>query len=206
VRAGARREGFANASVLRGMTNIRTIRPTALTIVAALVFVASGCGSSSKSTTSAASATSATTTTASGGYGGSTSSTGTATTPQAPAGPAVAITSKSSKLGAILAAGPKRMTVYLFEGDTASTSACSAECAAVWPPLTGAATAGSGAMAADLGTITRSDGTKQVTYKGHPLYFYAKDGDKGDAYGQGLKSFGADWYVLAPSGKKVDKS
>ena len=46
----------------------------------------------------------------------------------------------------------------------------------------------------------------QVTYKGHPLYFFAKDGDSGDAYGEGVHGFGADWYVLAPSGKKVDKS
>jgi predicted lipoprotein with Yx(FWY)xxD motif len=61
-------------------------------------------------------------------------------------------------------------------------------------------------MAADLGTTTRSDGTTQVTYKGHPLYFYSKDGDAGDAYGQGLKSFGAGWYVLKPSGVKVDNS
>ena len=62
------------------------------------------------------------------------------------------------------------------------------------------------AVAADLGTITRADGTKQVTYKGHPLYFFAKDKDAGDAYGQGVKSFGADWYVLKPSGDKVDDS
>ena len=55
-------------------------------------------------------------------------------------------------------------------------------------------------------TTTRSDGTMQVTYKGHPLYFFAKDGDSGDAYGEGVHGFGADWYVLAPSGKKVDKS
>ena len=84
-------------------------------------------------------------------------------------------------------------------------------CATVWPPVTttGKAQAAGQAMAADLGTITRADGTMQVTYKGHPLYFYAKDvkdGDAGDTYGQGLKSFGADWYVLAPSGKKIDKS
>jgi predicted lipoprotein with Yx(FWY)xxD motif len=62
------------------------------------------------------------------------------------------------------------------------------------------------ASSADLGTITRSDGTTQVTYKGHPLYFFAKDKDSGDAYGQGVKGFGADWYVLSPSGFKVDNS
>jgi predicted lipoprotein with Yx(FWY)xxD motif len=68
---------------------------------------------------------------------------------------------------------------------------------------------GRGAMSPDLGTITRPDGTTQVTYKTHPLYFYikdVKDGDAGDTYGEAIKSFGADWYVLAPSGKKVDVS
>ncbi len=68
------------------------------------------------------------------------------------------------------------------------------------------ATAGGAAITANLGTITRSDGTKQVTYKGHPLYFFAKDKDDGDAYGQGVHGFGADWYVLKPSGAKVDNS
>jgi predicted lipoprotein with Yx(FWY)xxD motif len=61
-------------------------------------------------------------------------------------------------------------------------------------------------LTAKLGTITRSDGTVQVTYNGHPLYYYAKDGDAGDAYGQGIKGFGAAWYVLAPSGNKIDTS
>jgi Secreted repeat of unknown function len=50
--------------------------------------------------------------------------------------------------------------------------------------------------------ITRPDGTKRVTYKSHPIYYFAKDGDAGDAYGAGIKSFGAGWYVLAPSGKR----
>jgi predicted lipoprotein with Yx(FWY)xxD motif len=62
------------------------------------------------------------------------------------------------------------------------------------------------AMAARLGTITRSDGTRQVTYSGHPLYFFARDGDKSDAYGQGVNGFGASWYVISPSASKVDHS
>jgi predicted lipoprotein with Yx(FWY)xxD motif len=100
------------------------------------------------------------------------------------------------------------MTVYLFEGDKGAASSCSAECAAVWPPVTTSASpvAGAGASPERIGVITRADGTQQVTYNGHPLYFYTRDGDKGDAYGQGIKSFGSDWYVLAPSGNKVDKS
>jgi predicted lipoprotein with Yx(FWY)xxD motif len=70
----------------------------------------------------------------------------------------------------------------------------------------GAPTATGGAVSADLGTVTRADGTKQVTYKGHPLYFFAKDKDDGDAYGQGIKAFGAAWYVLRPNGTKLDES
>jgi predicted lipoprotein with Yx(FWY)xxD motif len=61
-----------------------------------------------------------------------------------------------------------------------------------------------GAMSADLGTITRPDGTKQVTYNGHALYLYARDKDDGDTYGEGIKSFGAGWNALRPSGGNVD--
>jgi predicted lipoprotein with Yx(FWY)xxD motif len=98
--------------------------------------------------------------------------------------------------------------VYLFEGDTGSSSSCSGECAAVWPPVTttGMPQATGGASATKLGTITRSGGITQVTYNGHPLYYYSKDGDAGDAYGQGIKAFGAGWYVLTPSGNKIDTS
>ncbi|MHB8242066.1 MAG: COG4315 family predicted lipoprotein [Solirubrobacteraceae bacterium] len=118
------------------------------------------------------------------------------------------IAAKTSKLGTILAAGPKMLTVYLFERDKSGHSACSEICASIWEPVTttAAPAAGTGAQASALGTITRKDGTKQVTYMGHPLYFYSRDKDAGDAYGQGSKLFGAGWYVLAPSGNKVDES
>lgn len=119
------------------------------------------------------------------------------------------VTTKHTKLGTILGAGPKRLTVYLFEADKTGVSNCTGACASLWPPVTGKPTVAGSAMSADLGTITRADGTTQVTYKGHPLYFYAKDikdGDAGDTYGEALKSYGAEWYVLAPSGKKVDVS
>lgn len=157
-----------------------------------------GCGSSSSSTSSAASAPAQTTTAS-------------ATSPTPGASTAALVTTKDTKLGTVLGAGPKKLTVYLFAADTASKSACSGACAKVWPPLTtsGQPRVAGKAVSADLGTITRPDGTTQVTYHGHPLYFYAKDvmdGDAGDTYGQGLKSFGADWYVLAPSGNKIDKS
>jgi predicted lipoprotein with Yx(FWY)xxD motif len=179
---------------------------SAIGAAVAVAVAAAGCGSSSKNTTTGSAA--ATSSSPSRYSTPNTASTASSAATQAPAGPAVAIQAKHNKLGTILAAGAKRMTVYLFEGDKGSESACSAACAQVWPPVTvaSAASAGAGATGADLGTITRSDGTKQVTYKGHPLYFYAKDGDSGDAYGQGIKSFGSDWYVLAPSGKKIDES
>jgi len=96
----------------------------------------------------------------------------------------------------------------MFEADKGSSPSCGEGCAAVWPPVRpgSAPAARGGARGADLGVATRPDGTKQVTYKGHPLYFYARDGDNGDAYGQALNSFGASWYVLSPSGSKVDTS
>jgi predicted lipoprotein with Yx(FWY)xxD motif len=121
----------------------------------------------------------------------------------------VLITTKHTKLGTILGAGPKKLTVYLFEGDAGAKSSCSGPCAAAWPPVIGKPQAAGTAKAAALGTITRADGTTQVAYGGHPLYFFIKDikdGDSGDAYGEAVKAFGAEWYVLAPSGKKIDNS
>ncbi|HWG08954.1 MAG TPA: hypothetical protein VN672_08090 [Solirubrobacteraceae bacterium] len=178
-------------------------RSLALGAAAAVVaLLLAGCGSSSKSNTSSSSA--AATPAATQSTAASTTSTSTT----AAAGSGTIVVAKHDKLGTILAAGPKRLTVYMFEADKGSTSSCSGACAEAWPPVTtaGAPTAGGAAVSADLGTTKRSDGTEQVTYKGHPLYFYDDDKDAGDAYGQGEKAFGAEWYVLAPSGNKVDES
>jgi predicted lipoprotein with Yx(FWY)xxD motif len=163
--------------------------------------LAAGCGSSSKSTsTKAAEAATSASAPSGSGYGVA-KSTG------APSAP-VAVTTKRNQLGTILAAGPKQKTVYLFEADKGAGSACTGACAQVWPPVasSGSAAAEGSAISAQISTITRRDGSKQLAYAGHPLYYYAKDGDRSDAYGQGLKNFGSGWYVLAPSGKKIDKS
>jgi hypothetical protein len=98
--------------------------------------------------------------------------------------------------------------VYLWVKDTGDMSACSGACAGAWPPVTttGTATAAGGAKASDLGTITRSDGTKQVTYDGHPLYYFAGDSGPGTATGQGSDSFGAKWWLVAPTGSDVTAS
>jgi predicted lipoprotein with Yx(FWY)xxD motif len=99
-------------------------------------------------------------------------------------------------------------TMYLFEADKGGRSTCTGACAAAWPPVTvsGAPQAGSGVSQSLLGTITRSDGTMQVTYNHHPLYYFSGDGSAGQDKGQGLKAFGAGWYVVNASGAKIDTS
>jgi len=102
--------------------------------------------------------------------------------------------------------GSNGRTMYLFEGDKSGASACSGACAAAWPPVTvsGTLKAGSGVSQAELVTIKRSNGTMQLAYHGHPLYYFTGDSAVGTAHGQGLKAFGSDWYVVSASGSKVD--
>jgi predicted lipoprotein with Yx(FWY)xxD motif len=172
-------------------------RPLALGVTAAATAaLLAGCGSSSSSSSTAASKPSST----------ASASTPATTTTAAAAKPGVAIETAHNKLGTILVAGPEKKTVYLFEADKGSKSTCSGDCADDWPPVTtdGAPTASGGALSGDLGTTTRSDGTKQVTYKGQPLYFFEDDKAAGQTNGEGSKAFGAGWYVMKPSGKKID--
>jgi len=91
------------------------------------------------------------------------------------------------------------MTLYWFAIDTSSKSNCSGQCATYWPPVTGPLTAGSG-VTGTLGTITRSDGTKQATYDGHPLYTYVGDKSPGQATGNGKNLSGGLWYEMTVSG------
>jgi predicted lipoprotein with Yx(FWY)xxD motif len=133
---------------------------------------------------------------------GGTTSTATASPSPSPAatGTTIAVAT-NAKLGQILVDG-KGMTVYLFVADTGTASTCYTSCAQVWPPVltTGAPQAGTGAQASLLGTTTRSDGTVEVTYAGHPLYYFLKDKVADDTTGQGVNGFGALWWVLSPSG------
>lgn len=114
------------------------------------------------------------------------------------------ITTASSSAGTFLANGSGH-AVYLWTKDSNGMSACSGACAGAWPPVTttGTVTASGGAKSSDLGTITRSDGTKQVTYDGHPLYFFSGDSGPGMASGQGNDGFGAKWWLVSPSGSDV---
>ncbi len=178
---------------------------TALLAATAGLAVLAGCGSSKSNSTSNASAT--TTQAAASGYRGYGAPSPSTTTTAAATG-GVQVVAMHTKLGTVLAAGPKRLTVYLFEADHGASSACSGACAAAWPPVTtsAAAVASGGASSAKLGTIARPNGSKQVTYGGHPLYFFVQDKQSGETTGQGLKAFGAAWYVLRPSGAKLDNS
>ena len=98
-------------------------------------------------------------------------------------------------------------TLYLFEKDKRGHSACSGVCAAYWPPLLTSAKplAKAGAKQSLLGTIRRSDGRKQVTFAGHPVYLFSGDTNRGQTNGEGLTDFGASWYAVSPSGKKIDQ-
>jgi predicted lipoprotein with Yx(FWY)xxD motif len=159
----------------------------------------SGTTSSSSAITSPASSTAATPAT--------TQASSPAATGQASGTATVSLAAISGIPGKVLV-GSNGHTVYLFEADKSGTSACSGACAAVWPPVTvsGTPKAGSSVSQAQLGTIKRSDGTMQLAYHGHPLYYFAADTATGTARGQGLNSFGAKWYVVNASGSKVDTS
>jgi predicted lipoprotein with Yx(FWY)xxD motif len=104
-------------------------------------------------------------------------------------------------LGAVLV-DSSGMTVYEFTVDKGTTSNCYGECEAAWPPVTatGKPSAGEGAVAGDLGTTKRKDGTVQVTYKGHPLYTFAEDDAPGEANGNELDG---TWFALSESGVAV---
>jgi predicted lipoprotein with Yx(FWY)xxD motif len=116
-----------------------------------------------------------------------------------------AVALRNSPLGQILVDGSGR-TLYLFEADKRSVSSCYGDCASVWPPLVAKGTldGGAGINRSLLSTTTRNDGSLEVTYNGHPLYYFVSDKQAGDTTGEAISSFGAEWYVLSAAGSKVD--
>ncbi|HET7127908.1 MAG TPA: hypothetical protein VFJ93_02390 [Gaiellaceae bacterium] len=135
------------------------------------------------------------------GCGGSKSSAGS----KSSSGGSGTVKLAGSKLGQILVDRSGR-TLYLFEADKNGKSTCSGACAATWPPVTAASpSGGDGLDDGALGTTTRADGTRQVTYHGHPLYYYAGDGKApGSTKGENLNTFGGSWYVVDASGKGIE--
>src|SRR4051794_12901824 len=163
----------------------------ALAVVGALVLAA--CGGSSTSSSSGSSSTP--------GYGAvkpSTSSTSNSS------GAASAVSTKTSSLGTFLV-DAKGHTLYRWDADKGSVSTCTAACAQAWPPLTTTSTPkASGAVKASLlGTTKRVDGSREVTYAGHPLYTFAGDTQAGQTTGEGSNGFGAPWWVVTPAGKAL---
>jgi predicted lipoprotein with Yx(FWY)xxD motif len=177
----------STAKLCRG--GVAALAISAMTIIA-------GCGSASSSSSSSA-------TTAASAAASATSSTTTA----APAAGGQQIgTAKGS--GGTYLTGANGRALYLWVADTSGKSACSGACAQAWPPVEtkGKPTAGAGVTASDLGTISRSDGSQQVTYKGHPLYYFIADKSAGAVKGQGSNSFGAKWWLVSPAGDAITKS
>jgi predicted lipoprotein with Yx(FWY)xxD motif len=159
--------------------------PARLGALLATALLAAACGSSGTTSSSAPAA----------------SSTATGSTT------ALVITTKSGSAGPYLTNGSGR-AVYLWTKDGMDKSECSGACASAWPPVPagGTVTASGSAVSSDLGSITRSDGSKQVTYDGHPLYYFAGDTGAGQTTGQGSDGFGAKWWLVAPSGASITGS
>jgi predicted lipoprotein with Yx(FWY)xxD motif len=166
---------------------------TALALTAVLAIVAAGCGGDDSSSTG-------------GVYGGKGAA---ATTEPAAAGPsegsATVTVAMVPELGKVIV-DSDGFTLYDFHKDKGTTSSCYGGCASVWPPLTtgSAPKAAGGVSASKLGTTTRKDGTTQVTFAGHPLYTYVEDSKPGEANGNDVDLFGAEWYALTPSGAEPE--
>lgn len=168
-----------------------TLALAALALIAALAIA--GCGGSDDGT--------------GGAYGGNgiTENTTAKSPPGADSGAAVLTVASATGVGPVVV-DARGFTVYDFHGDEGTTSSCYGACAQVWPPVLteGDPQVGEGASAAKLGTTKRKDGTVQVTYAGHPLYTYAADKKPGEAKGNDVDSFGAEWYALKGNGEEAE--
>jgi predicted lipoprotein with Yx(FWY)xxD motif len=111
-----------------------------------------------------------------------------------------------TRLGTILV-DSKGITLYDFVKDRGTTSVCYGACAALWPPLLthGKPIAGPGVRASLLGTTRRKDGKLEVTYGGHPLYYFVTDRKPGQTTGQGVDQFGGPWWVISRAGKEIHR-
>ena len=164
----------------------RLFRLAAPAVAVAMVLAACGGSSTSSSSGSAA------------GYGAPASGS------PSGSGPTSVVSTKTGSLGTFLVDGKGR-ALYLWEADHGSRSACSGACAQAWPPLTVTGTPkASGAVKGSLlGTTKRADGSREVTYAGHPLYLFAGDSRAGQTTGEGSNGFGAPWWVVTPAGKAL---
>ena len=113
------------------------------------------------------------------------------------------ISLRSTAVGKVLVAANGH-TLYLFTADKGKRSTCYGQCAAYWPPLIASKpSVGAGLKASMLGTTKRKDGKLQVTYGGHPLYYFVQDKKAGQVKGQGFVHFGGSWWVVSAAGVSI---
>jgi predicted lipoprotein with Yx(FWY)xxD motif len=123
--------------------------------------------------------------------------------PAVPAGRSISI--EQTSIGKALVDAQGR-TLYLFAADKPNLSTLGAAGRAYWPPFTSTTrpSAAGGALAGKIGVVSSdAAGASQVTYSGHPLYYFVGDGKPGQIAGQGLDQFGARWYLLSPAGAAI---
>jgi len=162
-----------------------------LTLTAALALA--GCGSSNDGTSGGAY----------GGGGGDSTETA-KSPPGADSGAEVLTVADAPGVGPVLVES-EGFTVYVFHGDKPLESTCYGACAETWPPVLSGPDpqVGEGATIGLLAQSPRKDGTQQVFYATHPLYTYSGDKKPGEANGQDIDSFGAEWYALKGNGKEA---
>jgi len=172
-------------------------------ITMGLLLGVTACGEQKRAETGAAMDT-----TAAGGAAVAPDTTMTPAPGPAAAGGATVTVASSAEYGSYLADSSGR-ALYLFTADKPGESACSGACAEAWPPYSaaqGAPTAGAAdVQAAKFGTLSRPDGTVQVVYNQHPLYYFQKDTGPGQTMGQDVHGFGGEWYLVTPQGEKLEK-
>ena len=180
----------------------------ALLVLAALAVAGCGGGGSSTSESSNAGANENASSESSSRYGGESESedksASSESAPGAESGAGVVSLGNVQKLGMVLV-DSNGMTLYDFHKDKGTTSSCYGPCAEGWPPMLteGEPTVGNGASSSKLGTTERKDGTMQVTYAGHPLYTFVEDKKPGEANGNDVSAFGAQWYALKGNGEEA---
>lgn len=154
-----------------------TLRGAAVTIPLVAVVALAGCGSDDQ---------------------------GSSSSPDPATDQAATIATDSGAPGTYLTGADGR-AVYLWLADKGSESTCTGACASAWPPVltSGTPVADGDAKSSELGTTERSDGGTQVTYRGHPLYYYKGDTEAGQTSGQGSNGFGATWWLVEPSGVAI---
>ena len=170
----------------------------AFCLMAAVAVVIAGCGGGDSTSSGGAYS-------GKGGGGSKPAASAEASGTSEAGGDGIVSAAKVGDLGTILVDSEGR-TLYDFHKDKGSKSACYGACAAAWPPLLteGNPQAQGPADRSMLGTTKRKDGTVQVTYNGWPLYTYVADQNPGEANGNDIDEFGAEWYALQPNGQEPE--